>query len=93
MWKWLGIVMLMTSSMLIAACAPKSQEDCGFVQNVYGERVSWKSDVRIEVWKYNPRILSINGYIDPLSLYLCYREDTNERVAAEINELIHNRKW
>jgi hypothetical protein len=52
-----------------------------------------EGDVRIEVWKYNPRILSINGYIDPLSLYLCYREDTNERVAAEINELIHNRKW
>ena len=50
MWKWLGIVMLMTSSMLIAACAPKSQEDCGFVQNVYGERVSWKSDVPVTMY-------------------------------------------
>lgn len=24
------------------ACAPKKSEDCGFVQNVYGQRISWK---------------------------------------------------
>ncbi len=32
---------------LIQACAPKSQEDCGFVQNVYGERISWKGQLPI----------------------------------------------
>jgi DNA-binding Lrp family transcriptional regulator len=52
-----------------------------------------EGDVQIEVWKYNPRILSTDGYIDPLSLYLCYREDTNERVEAEIKELIDKRIW
>jgi hypothetical protein len=26
-----------------SACSPKPQNDCGFVQNIYGERVSWKS--------------------------------------------------
>lgn len=31
----------------VQACAPKSQEDCGFVQNVYGERISWKGNLPI----------------------------------------------
>ncbi|WII71387.1 matrixin family metalloprotease [Bdellovibrio sp. 22V] len=47
MWKWLGIFVVLTSVLTIQACAPKSQEDCGFVQNVYGERISWKSDVPV----------------------------------------------
>lgn len=42
--KWLGAALLLTSALLIQACAPKSQSDCGFVQNSYGERVSWKSE-------------------------------------------------
>jgi len=52
-----------------------------------------EGDVRIEVWKYNPHLLSNNGFIDPLSLYLCYRGDGNERVEAEIKDLIDKKKW
>lgn len=47
MWKWLGTALVLSIALTIQACAPKSQEDCGFVQNVYGERISWKSDVPI----------------------------------------------
>ncbi len=28
---------------LLSSCSPKPQNDCGFVQNVYGQRISWKS--------------------------------------------------
>jgi hypothetical protein len=52
-----------------------------------------EGNIRVEIWKYNPAVLSNNGYIDPLSLYLCYREDKNERVVAEINKLIEERTW
>lgn len=31
----------------LTACAPKAQEDCGFVQNVYGERISWKGQIPV----------------------------------------------
>lgn len=44
--KWLGTSLVLIF-MTLQACAPKSQEDCGFVQNVYGERISWKSDVPV----------------------------------------------
>jgi hypothetical protein len=34
----------------ITACAPKKAEDCGFVQNVYGQRISWKTTAPIQVY-------------------------------------------
>ena len=44
--------------------------------------------VRLELWKYNPSILAEDGIIDPLSMYLCYKEDENERVIGELNKLV-----
>ena len=50
MLKWLGISLVLTVALFVQACAPKSQEDCGFVQNVYGERISWRSDVPVTMY-------------------------------------------
>lgn len=47
MLKWLGTLCVLITVLSIQACAPKAQEDCGFVQNVYGERISWQSDVPV----------------------------------------------
>lgn len=49
MWKWLGAAVVLIAALTIQACAPKAQEDCGFVQNVYGERISWKGDVPVSL--------------------------------------------
>jgi hypothetical protein len=47
------------------ACSQKSAEDCGFVQNVYGERISWKDELPVHLAihesvpaEYRPAILS-----------------------------------
>jgi hypothetical protein len=45
--KWLGVILLLSSMLTIQACAPKEQDDCGFVQNVYGERISWKGEIPV----------------------------------------------
>jgi hypothetical protein len=50
-----------------------------------------EGDVQLEVWKYNPALLSNNGYIDLLSLYLCYRENEDERIKVELKELIQKK--
>lgn len=34
----------------LGACAPKSQSSCGFVQNVYGERISWKGEIPVKMY-------------------------------------------
>jgi hypothetical protein len=31
------------------SCAPKAQNDCGFVQNIFGQRISWKTKSPIKV--------------------------------------------
>lgn len=37
--------------LILASCAkPKAQKDCGYVQNVYGERVSWKNTVPVRMY-------------------------------------------
>ncbi len=39
-----SVGLILICALSLAACAPKhkEQEPCGFVQNVYGERISWK---------------------------------------------------
>jgi hypothetical protein len=44
--------------------------------------------IAVEIWKYPPSLLRINqNYADPLSLYLCYKDDEDERVRMALKEL------
>jgi len=47
----------------------------------------------LEQWGYDPVVLSDNGFIDPLSLYLIYRDYTDERVSYELNQMIKGIPW
>lgn len=48
---------------------------------------------RFEVWKYEPALLSKNDMADPLSMYLCYKDDSDERVQIALNEVLEHVKW
>lgn len=47
MLKQLVFGLVVVLGFMLQACSPKSQDECGFVQNVYGERISWKADVPV----------------------------------------------
>jgi predicted Zn-dependent protease len=49
MWKLILLICVSSAIVLVQACAPKpkSEDSCNFVQNVYGERVSWKGNLPI----------------------------------------------
>ena len=47
----------------------------------------------IEVWRYNPCLLSNNGFVDKLSLYLSLRNDTDERIQSELEQMINEIQW
>lgn len=49
MLKWLGTACVLSIMLIVQACAPKSQMDCGFVQNVYGERISWQTESAVQM--------------------------------------------
>lgn len=48
----LGIrfIMFFILGAALNSCAPKKTEDCGFVQNVYGQRISWKTSAPIPLY-------------------------------------------
>jgi hypothetical protein len=43
------ILIAMTFALFATSCKPKEQNPCGFVQNVYGQRISWKTREPIEI--------------------------------------------
>ncbi len=47
----------------------------------------------IQVWKYNPKVLSKDGIVDRLSLYLSLKDDKDERVQMELERLISEMQW
>lgn len=43
------LTLLVSFGLLATSCKPKEQKDCGFVQNVYGQRISWKSQDPVDL--------------------------------------------
>ena len=48
--KHCGVLILLVSTLWITACSPQKQDDCGYVQNIYGQRISWKSKAAIPIY-------------------------------------------
>ena len=44
--------------------------------------------IHIEVWSYKPELFAQNGIVDPISLYLSMKDNTDERVKHELEQLI-----
>ncbi len=44
--------------------------------------------VVVELWKYDPRILSVNKMVDPLSLALSLKDEEDERVEEAVEEMV-----
>ena len=47
----------------------------------------------IQVWKYNPQMLSSTGVVDKLSLYLSLKDNEDERIQIELERLINEMPW
>lgn len=50
-------------------------------------------DIKVEVWKYSPTLLSDGEWADRLSLYLCMKDSEDERIQMECDTLIEEMKW
>lgn len=51
-----------------------------------------QTDVQVELWKYDPKLLSSNGMVDPLSLAMSFADEEDERIQGAIEELL-DRFW
>jgi len=51
-----------------------------------------ETDVMVEQWKYDPKLLSRNGMVDPLSLVMSFEDEEDERIQGAIEEML-DRFW
>jgi hypothetical protein len=47
----------------------------------------------IESWKYAPATLANKEFVDPLSLYLEFKDNKDERVQLALKQIIEQQKW
>lgn len=52
-----------------------------------------EAELEVEVWSYEPGLLSEGAAVDRLSLYLSLRDDTDERVQSALDEMIRGVTW
>lgn len=52
-----------------------------------------EGNICIEEWKYDPSFLTKDKYVDPLSLYLCFRKKPDERIEMALEQIINNMVW
>jgi len=57
------------------------------------ETNKYAGDNTIEVWRYNPEPLSNNGFVDRLSLFLLFKNETDERIQGELEQMINKLQW
>ncbi len=48
---------------------------------------------KIEVWRYSPKFLSKGRYVDKLSLYLSLKDNEDERIQIELENLMSSIRW
>lgn len=53
----------------------------------------YEGNYLLEVWNYNPELLSKGKYVDGLSLYLSMKNGDDERTQIELDQLINKMKW
>jgi hypothetical protein len=64
-----------------------------FKSSYLKETSQLEGNIYIEEWKYDPYLLKKEEYIDPLSLYLCFRNNPDERIEMALEELINKLEW
>lgn len=68
--------------------AVEKRSDIGRTLSSRVSAANLPDSTRIEFWRYNPTTLSRDGYIDPLSMALIYRDYDDERVQGQIKRLL-----
>jgi len=62
-------------------------------ENKINTTSNYDGDYIVELWRYNPGILTETNYVDPLSLYLCYKENKDERVEMALEQIESKFIW
>lgn len=59
-------------------------------QHVKNTLVDEDGQVALQIWKYDPHVLTDDGCVDVLSLATCYMDDGDERVEEAVEEMLND---
>ena len=57
------------------------------------ETAMYEGNICMEEWKYNPYLLASDDFVDPLSIYLCFRNEVDERIEMALEQIIEQQPW
>lgn len=52
-----------------------------------------KKLVELQIWDCNPKLITKNNIVDPVSLYASLKEEDDERIEHAIDEVLKGKKW
>ena len=58
--------------------------------------IRWSSEnnaVCVELWKYDPRLFERNGIVDPVSLAMSLKDNSDERIEESIEDYLKRNEW
>ena len=49
--------------------------------------------LEVQIWNYSPALFARNGVADPLSVWLSYEKNTDERVEMALEKTMEDVQW
>lgn len=80
--------MIMTPKHRTVAINAKDWPSLKKLPNIIEQPHDYGDSVAVELWRYDPTLLSETGTVDPLSLYLSLDENQDDRLSIEKDELL-----
>ena len=71
----------------------KAEIDARQIQDI---DIRWNTDlnvIRLELWKYDPRLFGNDGIVDPVSLFMCLANNADERVEGAMEDYLEGYQW
>lgn len=47
----------------------------------------------LQIWCYDPKLLEVEGQVDPFSLYLSFQNETDERIEMALEQMMEQYSW
>ena len=93
-----GLTALSNRSMLSAPAYPEyavSRNVWKVMENAGVEKIPVEEPgtCLLQVWCYDPKVLEVDGQVDPFSLYLSLQNETDERIEMALEEMMERYLW
>ena len=66
------------------------------LEDIHEIDIRWNPDedvIYMELWKYNPDLYAKNGSVDPISLFMSFENNVDERIEGALEEYLEDYEW